>query len=627
LLNFCREWARDDSLFSRAVPNLIFEYDVRDHPEQISSPSVFFALEREDPTIDAVTPSTKAAVFEAVLKLFSQPAQVPMLMRGLERCLENAPQNASVSHLGLMLGRKQSAVRINIRGLHFDQFTPYLDAIGWKGSADGLDELLANLFAFAEKINLCVDVGEQIGIPLGFECSTLRRNNEKRWNRFLRHLVEQSACTEAQRECLENWWGRETPAMATALWPSNLLVEGLLGKPDRFGVIDRYLSHLKATWQPGAKSKFKSYLGFMHRFARAPEASPTIALATEFETSVQSPHHTRDLEGAISAGIDFLLQNRLRSGLWEDFPGTGPDDPWLFYFGASDEWVSAYVAAAVAAFDREDAKHAASWVWRVLGHRRSEGQGWGFSCISPTDADSTVWALRLANLVGASESPHAIAAYDFLRGHQQQNGGIATYLPDAAITEFAALEPSVINAWCQSHACVTAAAANLPELRPDCLRYLRTTQNEDGRWDSYWWTDSEYSTGLATVTFAKSDDPEDRARLDAAIRWTMARIGASGGVFSAGCNAEAPFATAWSLRTLMTAPKHEQARPLAIRALQWLLREQRSDGSWYGSAWMRTPPVNVGNPDASAESILAQDRNAYFTTATVLTALGLAREI
>ena len=107
----------------------------------------------------------------------------------------------------------------------------------------------------------------------------------------------------------------------------------------------------------------------------------------------------------------------------------------------------------------------------------------------------------------------------------------------------------------------------------------------------------------------------------------MAGIRESDGVFSTGCKAEAPFATSWSLRTLMLAPKDNEARTLANRALQWLLREQRADGSWYGSAWMRTPPVNVSNPDASAQSILAQDRNGYFTTATVLTALGLAREI
>jgi len=633
LLEFCREWARDGSPFFEAVPDLIFEYDVRDHPEQISSPSLFVALERDErdePNASAIPPATKAAAIEAVLALFMDPARVPVLMRGIAKCLSSAPKNASISHLGLMLARTQAAVRINVCRLRFDQFSSYLHAIGWKGSTDGLDELLADMFANAERINLCIDVGEQVAIPIGLECSTYRRNNQLRWNRLLAHLVERSACTIEQQECLQNWWGRETPVTAPAPWPSNLVLEGLLGKPERFGVIDRYLSHIKVTWQPGASLKFKSYLGFAHRFAKQPGASQISFDAPGTKASPlrsQSAHQTKDLDSAISAGIDFLLGSQLSSGLWQDFPGNGADDPWILLFGASDEWVSAYVAAALGAFEREDAKRAAIWVWRLLNHRRHRGEGWGFSCISPTDADSTVWGLRLANVVGASGSAHATAAGDFLRQHQGLDGGVSTYVREAAIRLFADLPPSLINAWCQPHACVTAAAANLPEFRDDCLRYLRTAQNEDGRWDSYWWTDSEYSTGLAAAAFAKSEDPGDRARLDAALRWTISRIGEDGGGFSAGCKTEAPFATAWSLRTLMAAPEHEQARELANRALQWLLREQRADGSWCGSAWMRTPPVHVSNPDASAESILALDRNANFTTATVLTSLGLARGI
>ena len=347
----------------------------------------------------------------------------------------------------------------------------------------GLDELLADLFAVAERINLCIDVGEQVAIPIGLECSTYRRNNQLRWYKFLAHLVERSACTDDQQDCLKQWWGRETPASTSAPWPSNLVLEGLLGKADRFGVIDRYLSHIKVTWQPGGSLKFKSYLGFMHRFAKKPEASQIAHRAPAPEASSfgdQVRYQVKDLDSAISAGMDFLLQSRLPSGLWQDFPGTGADDPWLLLFGASDEWVSAYVAAALGAFERDDAKSAASWVWRLLSHRRHQGEGWGFSCISPTDADSTVWGLRLANVVGASESAHAIAANNFLRQHKGRDGGVSTYVPEAAIRLFGDLQPSAINAWCQPHACVTAAAANLPEFRDDCVRYLRTAQHE--RW-------------------------------------------------------------------------------------------------------------------------------------------------
>src|SRR5580704_14798734 len=64
LLKFCDEWGRNDSLFAKTVPNLIFEYDVRDHPEQISSPSVFVALGREEGKGEAIGAATKATLIE-----------------------------------------------------------------------------------------------------------------------------------------------------------------------------------------------------------------------------------------------------------------------------------------------------------------------------------------------------------------------------------------------------------------------------------------------------------------------------------------------------------------------------------------------------------------------------------
>ncbi|HLI78880.1 MAG TPA: hypothetical protein VKV03_02790 [Candidatus Binataceae bacterium] len=632
LLEFCREWGRNDSLFHKAIPNLIFEYDVRNHPERISSPSVFFALARDDRfrdenTVDeALLPATKRDTIEAVLKLFLEPARVAMLMRGIERCIAGAPDNATISHLGMMLARNTPAVRLNVRSLHADQFVTYLDAIGWKGSNDGLEDLLCDMFAFANRINLCIDVGEEIGIPIGLECST-HLHDQVHWDKLLKHLVEASVCTEAQREDLQKWWARETPQSSSAPWPSNLIVEGLLEKPDRFALIERYLSHIKVTWLAGAPLKFKSYLGFTHyyRSKRKTSQLPTnpFKRAMVSMPSELAPH-PNDLERAISGALNYLLRNRLLSGMWHDFPASAVDDPWFYYFGASDEWVSAYVASVVGAFERDDARRAAQWVWRVLCHRRRIGEGWGFGVVTATDADSTVWGLHLAHVVGASKSPNAVAAYDFLGQHQHADGGLATYLPEASIRLFTS---SGVNPWCEAHACVTAAAANLPQPRPDWLRFLRSAQQTDGRWDGFWWMDSEYATGLATAALVQSGDPNDCARIESALRWTSHRVGADGGVFSTACKAESPFATAWSLRTLLSASDHSQARALAIREVQWLIGEQRPDGAWNPSAWLQSPPVDVNDPNGFAKSIVALDRNANFTTASVLAALGLARGI
>jgi squalene-hopene/tetraprenyl-beta-curcumene cyclase len=631
LLKFCAEWGRADSLFFRSIPNLIFEYDVRDHPERISSPSIFIAMERvddESPAEESVTPAIKRTVIESALAQFLDPARVAMLMGGIDRCLSSAPINASISHLGLMLSRNTPAVRINVRSLHYDQFSSFLAAIGWNGPREKLEDAIAESYAFAERINLAIDVGEQIGPAIGLECSTYV-HNPMRWERILRDFVARSICTEEQHLGLSKWWGRQSPSTNPITWPSNLIAEGLLQNADRFAVIDRYISHFKMTWQADAPRKFKCYLGFNHRFiARAhgkthgsmrepgpnPYARPLDRIA--------SVPRADEAENAIARGIDFLLRNRLQSGLWLDFPSFGEGDPWLA-FGTSDEWVSVYVAGALGAFGREDARSAAAWVWRLLNHRR-KGEGWGYSCVSPADADSTVWGLRLAQALDVSDTAPVQSARDFLRRHQHDNGGLATYLPDAAIRYFAELATPEINAWCEPHVCVTAAAAHIPELQADCLRFLRASQAGDGRWDSYWWTDSEYSTGLATAALAQSRADADRVRVASAIKWAMARVGVDGGVHSAGCKTDAPFSTAWNLRTLLAAPEDPQARALALKSLQWLVREQRADGSWSGSAWMKTPPVNSSS---KVGTILAQDRNGNFTTASVLSSLRIARAI
>jgi squalene cyclase len=621
LLTFCREWGRRDSIFFKSVPHLIFEYDVRDHPEQISSPSLFIALECAETDQSSEGHSACAAIKVAAardaLALFVDPVLVTSLTRAVERCLRRAPTNASVSHLGLMLARNTPTVRINVRNLYSDQFAPYLKALGWKVPTAEFEQVLADAFAFAERINLALDVGDEIGAAIGLECS-MHLHNPTRWRKLLARLAEDCECTEEQYLGLQTWWGRESPALVKAPWPSNLLIAGLL-ETERLGAIDRYLSHVKVTWQPGSAPRFKCYFGFEHQFVSKPKTLDPESIARKYLRPIQRSEISpamNELDRAITSGIDFLLGNRLPSGLWQDFPTTNGDDRWRA-FGSSDEWVSLYVAATLASLDNDDARRAAAWVWQLLNRRRN-GRGWGHSWQSPADADSTAWGLRLADAIGASAA--TTDARDFLRRHQNRNGGIATYLPYAAITEFAALQASDLNAWTEPHPCVTATTAHLREFQKDCLRFLRATQAADGSWDSYWWLDGEYTAGFATAALARSSDERDRACVTAAVRWAINRVGYSGAVFSAACKTEAPFATALNLHALLSAPQNAEARSASVRSVQWLLGEQRPDGSWPGSAWLKTPSANSHSASAP---ILALDRNANFTTATVLAALKL----
>src|SRR5205823_6197460 len=95
---------------------------------------------------------------------------------------------------------------------------------------------------------------------------------------------------------------------------------------------------------------------------------------------------------AVENGIAFLLGRRDVRGWWSDFQTLA---------GPSTEWVSAFVAFALARTNRTAALAAARDTWRRLRCTRWWSAGWGYNPTVPSDADSTIWTLRLAAAVGS----------------------------------------------------------------------------------------------------------------------------------------------------------------------------------------------------------------------------------
>jgi squalene cyclase len=280
--------------------------------------------------------------------------------------------------------------------------------------------------------------------------------------------------------------------------------------------------------------------------------------------------------------------------------------------GASDEWVTAYTGAALAGVPSRsptsiDARQAADRAWALLRERRPAGTGWGFNRLSPPDADTTAWTLRLATALGAKDSPHLQRARQWLGDHVLSDGGLTTYRRDV-------LEAPGSAGWSRSsHACVSAAGAPVLGQTP-VLEFLRREQLSDGSWSAYWWHDPEYATALAAAALAAVRLAADRARVAAATAWAAARMSSDG---SAGGS---PFATGLCLRILGLADD-EEAVAARRRATAWLGNNQRADGSWAPSARLRVPPPHATDPAASAETVSTIDDKAVFTTATVIVAL------
>jgi squalene cyclase len=375
------------------------------------------------------------------------------------------------------------------------------------------------------------------------------------------------------------------------------------------------LSHVKVVYEPGRPIEAKAYFGLVHTWLR-PGLDPD-------EPNQPVPlrgRRTNGVASSISQATEFLLASRTRAGWWRDFSGTGREahEDWSRVFGWTDEWLSAFVATALAGTGDARARQAAQQTWMLLAERRLPSGGWGHNRMAPVDGDSTAFGLRLARVIGAVESAAARAARLILERHRLPDGGIASYLEaDCPRLPTESLRPpdGSYAGWCRtSHACVTANTASLGDAR--ALEFLRRAQREDGSWASYWWDEDGYATALAAEALAATGRADDRARIGRAACWAATRIGPDGGV------ADAPFATARALGVLHLAADGTALRQQRERSVRWLIDRQDADGGWPASAWSLAPRPDVTDRKTSpVPPIGCLDEARTFTTAAVLAAL------
>ncbi|HXD48536.1 MAG TPA: prenyltransferase/squalene oxidase repeat-containing protein [Gemmatimonadaceae bacterium] len=318
-------------------------------------------------------------------------------------------------------------------------------------------------------------------------------------------------------------------------------------------------------------------------------------------------------------GLHALLASQDARGAWSDFPRVG---------NGSDEWVTGYVGAAVAAH----APAAAERAWRSLAARRRWSGGWGFMPSYPADADSTVCALRLAESLPNGGGLRAWRARAFVRRHQRFDGGIATYLWPRRMVWHTRLRES-FEGWCAPHVCVSANAAQLHRFagRRRVLDFLVAKQDRDGAWRAYWWYDErEYATALAVDALASSPDSRHRAAARRGVEWAAHAASAEPAVHTAAAPDGSPFATALRLHVL--ARGGAAVADLRARTAAWLVEAQAATGLWPASAWLRFPPTQTVDTSTIGEwhigemvraGVMVDDR-ALFTTATVVTALHAA---
>ena len=326
------------------------------------------------------------------------------------------------------------------------------------------------------------------------------------------------------------------------------------------------------------------------------------------------------IKAAVGKAIDFLVTSCGKDGCWRDFPAM---------LNGSDEWVTTYVGAVLAR-SGDQGRQAARAAWKNFSFRHAfeRDAGWGYRPGSPVDGDSTAWGLKFAFNLGLWDKPRTLLARAFLLRHLTPEGGITSFINEDEVRSWRKLTPDdSIQGWLSTHNCVTAAAATLPGFNQILTPFLQSVQLTNGGWKSYWWSDDVYATAFAAEAFRILNTENSREPLRQAVSWVTSRLANNAYIATETFPEGSPFVTALSLKTLVYGIPDESHQSMIRAVTEWLLKNQRDDGSWQASAWLQTPPPAMVSPvytdrwikeKGAAWGTITLDEAALFTTATVL---------
>lgn len=301
------------------------------------------------------------------------------------------------------------------------------------------------------------------------------------------------------------------------------------------------------------------------------------------------------IDVAIQKATEFVLSNRNDDGMWYNFLTR--------HHGESADWVSSFAGLNLlgSGINQEELTATAESVLR----RQRENGGFSYNHKIVPDADSTAFAIRfLSHFDYQSELD---MAKKFLKEHQNSDGGFRTY-QEQSIRKYARIPPEMsVEGWCSSTPDITASALLTNFDNDVAVQFLLNTQQEDGRWRSYWWTSDVYATthSLEALSNLGYDDQVKKANEWIAQDDNIPNV---------------PFYLALSIQALI---RNKKDYGIAKSRIEKLLSSQRDDGSWDTTPILQFPlPSNI-QPWYYSNRWRddARDQNRIFTTSSCIKAL------
>lgn len=230
------------------VDDLWLEFDLAKEAAKadVPVPSIFFGSQHLCPTtapgesLDWFTTLALPTLYGARL--------TPAVEARVGTCIQALPPRGRVFEMGAMMSRQPPFVRLCISNVGHAYYPEYLDAIGWRGARDALEEWIRELAARVDAVFLDIDVSETVGETVGLECYFEPRRApqyEPRWYPFLDFLQEKGLLTDAKRAGLIDYCGFVHEKTPGAAWPPALLSASRLLGTNAYSSILRGPHHIK----------------------------------------------------------------------------------------------------------------------------------------------------------------------------------------------------------------------------------------------------------------------------------------------------------------------------------------------------------------------------------------------
>ena len=244
LYSFCQLWGDRDSILSKHIADLWFEFDELEFKTLCPRPCFFFSPIGLNGSISLGKNRDLSWLYDIALLMLYGESFNGIIKENIQRCIEALPGNGAIFQIGAMLPRKLKNVRL-CTVMPVNHYPLYLRQIGWRGSFEYLITLLESLSCLADGIFVDIDIGDEISTKTGIECVYKKRTaHESGYNileRLLNYLIDLNLCIKEKADRVMEW--SHEP----------------LEEDEDGNYIKRSLSHIKVVLHPDNSIEAKSY--------------------------------------------------------------------------------------------------------------------------------------------------------------------------------------------------------------------------------------------------------------------------------------------------------------------------------------------------------------------------------